>query len=125
MKYHKGVTLIEMMIAVAVLGILTAMAYPSYQEHVFKSHRNKAMADLIMIQLAIEENRTQGTPYPSTISSSLCIACDNSGERYSYSIESTTTSYTLTGKKSALQNGDSCGDLTLKSTGENGPAGCW
>lgn len=125
MDRQNGVTLIELMVVVAVIGVMTAITYPSYQSYVLKSHRNKAMGDLAMIQLAIEENRTNGIAYPSSISSSLCTICDNSGERYNYGITSTATSYTLSAIKTARQSSDSCGDLTLKSTGETTPAGCW
>ena len=39
---HKGFTLIELMIVVAVVGILTAVAYPSYAEYVRRGHRADA-----------------------------------------------------------------------------------
>lgn len=42
----KGFTLIELMIAVAVVGILSAIAYPSYQSYVVSSRRADAMSTL-------------------------------------------------------------------------------
>ncbi len=131
MTTQKGVTLIEMLIVVAIIGIVTAIAYPSYQSHVLKSHRNKAMADLVMIQLNIEENKTKGIAYPSSgsLSASICSQCDNSGERYNYTITSTSTNYSLTASKTSLQSADICSNLILKSNGETSTttdqADCW
>ncbi len=131
MTTQKGVTLIEMLIVIAIIGTITAIAYPSYQNHVLKSHRNKAMADLVMIQLNIEENKTKGIAYPSSgsVSASICSECDNSGERYSYTITSTSTNYTLTASKTSLQSADTCANLILKSTGEvttsSNQVDCW
>lgn len=44
---HKGFTLIEVMIVVAIIGILAAIAYPSYTEHVRRSHRSEAQTALL------------------------------------------------------------------------------
>ena len=46
-KRAPGFTLIELMIVVAVVAILVAIAYPSYQEQIRKSRRAQAKADLV------------------------------------------------------------------------------
>ncbi len=49
MKIHKGFTLIELMIVVAIIGILAGIAYPSYQSYVVKSRRTSAQVHLMDI----------------------------------------------------------------------------
>jgi type IV pilus assembly protein PilE len=110
-----GFTLIELMIVVAILGILSAVAYPSYQNYIRKSRRADAHAMLQAAQLAQEKYRINHTNYypggaasgsGTTIAefSGVCIVSGTtclSPDRY-YSLTSTTTvagqgtSYTLT-----------------------------
>lgn len=128
---QKGVTLIEMLIAVAIIGILTAVAYPSFQSYLLKGHRTQAMADLIMIQLAIENKRTEGKNYSdfngiehSQIINSLCPACAND-ERYDYDITATTIDYTIKASPKLAQTNDECAVLSIDQTSKGLPSECW
>ncbi len=49
MRRETGVTLIELMVALAVLAILAAIAYPSYQRHVAKGIRSQGQQFLMDI----------------------------------------------------------------------------
>ncbi|WIG76954.1 type IV pilin protein [Photobacterium damselae] len=129
MSRQKGVTLIELLIAVVVIGVLAAIAYPSYQSHVIKAHRTQAMGDLTMIQLALEEQRTAGVSYANythtEIQNKLCIACVDT-ERYEYNVVSASTaSYKITAKPHPIQNDPDCGILSLDQTGQGQPSSCW
>ena len=53
----KGFTLIELMIVVAILGILAAIAYPSYQGYIEKGKRVDMMAEMQQIGSRIEANK--------------------------------------------------------------------
>lgn len=53
----KGFTLIELMIVVAILGILAAIAYPSYQGYIEKGKRVDMMAEMQQIASKIEANK--------------------------------------------------------------------
>ena len=63
---NAGFTLIEMMIVVAILGILAAIAVPSYQSYVTKSRAQAATSDLVGMGLALENTFQKTLSYPST-----------------------------------------------------------
>lgn len=127
---QKGVTLIEMLIAVAVIGVLTAIAYPSYQDHVLKGHRTQAMGDMIKIQLALEESYTQDSAYDFTIvSGGSCSFCDTDKDRYEFTITPQTIGYIITATAQTKQENDTdCLDkkrLMLNSNSKGSPERCW
>ncbi len=64
---HKGFTLIEMMVAVAIIGILAAIALPSYQDSVRKSRRSDAIVMFSKIQLAEEKWRANNISYTNIL----------------------------------------------------------
>ncbi|MBT0585786.1 type IV pilin protein [Alteromonas oceanisediminis] len=58
-----GFTLIELMIVVAIVGIITAIAYPSYQGMIKSSHRSTAQADLMAFAAAMERHKAANFTY--------------------------------------------------------------
>lgn len=54
---QRGFTLIEIMIVVAIIGVLAAVAYPSYQSYVIKTKRAEMMAEMQQIAGRIESNK--------------------------------------------------------------------
>lgn len=57
LRMQAGFTLIEIMIAIALIGILVAIAYPSYQSYVIKTKRADMMAEMQQIASRIEANK--------------------------------------------------------------------
>ena len=53
----KGFTLIEMMIVVTIIGVLAAIAYPSYQQYVIKTKRTDMMSEMQNIASEIESRK--------------------------------------------------------------------
>jgi len=65
LRHRPGFTLIELLIAVAIVGILAAVALPSYQEQVRKSRRADAVSMVAAVQQAQERWRANNASYGS------------------------------------------------------------
>lgn len=118
-----GFTLIEVMIVVVVLGILAAIAYPSYLQYVNKGRRSDAKAALLQIQLAEEKWRANNTSYTTALSSLGFTATVVGGANVFYSPDefytlsasgASATAYTATATYTGVQTGDSsCKTLSI------------
>lgn len=132
-----GFTLIELMIAIAVIGILAAIAYPSYQDFVRKARRADGKEALVRLQIEQEKWRTSHTTYTGTIDgtaglSGLGLPTTSSEGHYTIAItanSATGTGFTATATAQGAQASDAnCTVLTLAvaAGGETKtPATCW
>lgn len=60
---QQGFTLIELMIVVAIVSIIAAIAYPSYQSVMVSSYRSTGQADLMALAAAMERHHSGGFSY--------------------------------------------------------------
>lgn len=119
---QKGFTLIEVMIVVAIVGILAAIALPSYSEYIRRGHRADARAGLLQAQQWMERAATATGVYPTALPASLMWSADTS-KRYGIGLKAgnTNAAFTLIAtRKAGAQATDKCGDLTLDNTGARG-----
>ncbi|MCG3878236.1 type IV pilin protein [Psychrobacter sp. Ps6] len=121
-KQQHGFTLIEMMIVVAIIGVLAAIAYPSYQQYVIKTKRTDMMSEMHNIASEIESRKLAQGSY-SAISTGVitdfATAYPRQGTKlYDVTITNplvTKWTITATPKSNTQMAGD--GDLTLNYQG--------
>lgn len=128
-----GITLIELMIVVVILGILAAVAYPSFQEQVRKSRRADGKAVLMETAQQLERCYTRFGRY-NDAGCGVALPADSAEGYYSVSAGAlTASSFTLNAAPQGDQANDArCGTLRLTSTGLQGSQGadtdandCW
>ena len=128
-----GFTLIELMIVVAIIGIIAAIAFPSYQNQVQKTRRTTAQSDLLELTQWMERRYSNGFDYREDDGSAPTLPFDQSpknGDAFydiSFSGNVTRDAFTLQAVPTGGQATDDCGNLTLDQQGARGAEepGCW
>jgi type IV pilus assembly protein PilE len=147
-RRERGFTLIELMITVVIIGILTAIAYPSYQEYVRRGNRAEARSILLEDVQILERNYTTAnrhdainsdgsggapviiTQSPKTGTAKYNIAV-NTASQIAGACATAGQCYMLTATPTGNMAGDNCGNLRIDdsgardATGALGTAACW
>ncbi len=133
MRRPAGFTLIELMIAVIVIGILAAVAIPNYTQYVKRSNQSAAQQFLSEAASRAEQYRMDARAYPESLgsgSNGLDVSIpDGVDEFYAVSISTsngaTPPKYELEAEPRAGTNQEGMPTLTLDSTGNKSPSDAW
>jgi type IV pilus assembly protein PilE len=118
---QKGVTLIELMIVVAIVGILAAIAYPSYRSYVMRSHRSDAKVALERLSQSLERCYTNARTYAGCPALAAVAGGGAPSEKgyytITFSVAPTNLTFALTATATSGQLADAdCRTFTLDNT---------
>ena len=129
-----GFTLIELMIAVGIVGILSAIAVPIYEDYVYDSRRSSCAGALTGLAQYMERYYTENTTYEEAATGGNDIgapagyadSCPVDGGTDTYDLRITAATqgnYTIQAQPKNAQSDDKCGTLTLRQDGARGVTG--
>jgi len=129
----KGFTLIELLIAVAIVGILGAVAYPSYINFVVESNRTEAQRELMRLANLQEQFFIDSRTYTADMTALGMPADPYVTESGEYSIDAVANASTFTLTATAVTGGvqankdTGCLTLSISETGAKTASGtdCW
>ncbi len=121
-----GFTLVELMVVVAIVGILAGIALPSYQEHVRRARRTDAQTALAELAQQMLRHYTIHQQYTGATLDHGIVGRVSTHYLVSFA-EKASQSYTLHAVPVGAQAADRCGTLSLNHTGARmaAHADCW
>lgn len=133
MRAHRGFTLIELMIAVAIVAILAAIALPSYSEYVRRSRITEAISGLSSMQVKLEQFFQDNRTYSGACAINTVAPLPPDTGTFAFTCPTlTATAYTVTATGSGPMSGfvytvdqANVRATTGVPTGWTGSATCW
>jgi len=134
MKSNLGLTLLELLITVAILGILATIVYPQYQQYITRTYRIHAAQALLIIDKGMQDYYMQHQSYLGVTLASITANSSISEPHYHYQIKALMPqSYQLIAIPFGIQarHDQRCGNLIINQWGEKSISGsvlsmtCW
>lgn len=124
----RGLTLLELVIAMAVVAILASIAYPAYTDHLRKSRRSEAQQVLMDIALRQQQLMLDTRAYGTSLAATGALVRPSVSAYYRFDVVATdgaTPSFSATATPQADQARDGCGTLSVNEANVREPARCW
>lgn len=129
-KYAQGFSIIELLVVVAILGILAAIAIPQYSKYVTNARRADGKTALVEAAQRMERYFTNNHTFGMIQSGSYTgatIATESEGGYYALEvIAANANAFTIQATAQGKQAGDAlCATMTINHLGQKTPTQCW
>lgn len=135
-RTQRGFTLIELMIVVVIVGILAAIAYPSYIQYTVRSNRSAAQSFILGVANKQEQYILDARQYATTLTALNMTEPAEVSQHYGITITGVTVTppaYSIVATPTGSQstNDTACGTLTIDQAGQKQKSGtgtvadCW
>ena len=122
-KYRHGFSLIELMVAVAIIAILAAVCYPSYIRYVNRSHQSAAQQFMMDVANRQEQYRLDTRTYASTFTDVGTSPSTDLAKYYTITLQGVSSmAFTIQAVPAGTQTGST---LTLNQLGDKTPVSDW
>jgi type IV pilus assembly protein PilE len=125
----RGFTLIELMIVVAIVGILALIAYPSYENQMRKSRRASAQSHLMDIAARQQQYLLDSREYAVSVAALNMSTPPEVSAYYAIAVAAVNTStpptFTATATPSGSQASDPAGTISINNAGVKSPSAYW
>jgi type IV pilus assembly protein PilE len=136
----RGITLLELLVVLTIVGIVTAVALPSFHRQLIRTHRTEAMTALLALQGAQETYYFRHGAYTASVASAppagLGLSVSSRSNRYLLSVAVATDGQTYVATATPAPDGGQAADLeclafSVDSTGRRSVSGsgdlrrCW
>lgn len=127
-RLASGITLVELLIAIAIVGILAAIAVPTYGAYIERAHRAEGKARLLEAAQWLERHRAErgGVYTGASLPAGLRTSPTSGKVMYDLSVQVTDTTYLLSAvprSRTAVAAANGCGTLTIAQDGLRTAAG--
>lgn len=124
-KKSTGFTLIELMVTVAIVGILAAVALPAYNQYIARGKRAEARAAILQAEGWLERFNTENNAYVNNAASNANTVFDTrytsvpagGAANYTFSLAVTSTTYTITLAPTGSMASDKCSSYIKNNVG--------
>jgi len=114
-----GFSLIELLVTIAIIGILSAIAIPSYTAYIQRANRSDARTQLLEAATFLQRSFGQNNQYPNALPGPYQQSPASGAAKYTIALTNPggPTTYLLTATPTGSMTNDECGNFTLRQDG--------